>query len=38
MSASILRDKSYAFAVSVIRLVQFIQREKKEYEGEYISQ
>jgi len=31
MSSSILRDKSYAFAVSIIRLAQFLQREKKEY-------
>ena len=31
MSASILRDKSFAFAVLIVRLVQHIQFQKKEY-------
>jgi four helix bundle protein len=31
MAKSILRDKSYAFAVRIIRLSQFLQNEKKEY-------
>ena len=28
---SILRDKSYAFSVRIVRLAQFLQQEKKEF-------
>jgi four helix bundle protein len=31
MAESILRDKSYQFAVRVVRLSQYLQAEKKEY-------
>ena len=31
MSKSILKDKSYAFAIRVVKLSQFLQSEKKEY-------
>ena len=31
MGKSILRDKSYAFAIKIVRLSQFLQAEKKEY-------
>ena len=31
MGQSIIRDKSYAFAIRIVRLSQFLQREKKEY-------
>lgn len=31
MSKSILKDKSYAFAIRVVRLSQFLQKEKKEF-------
>ena len=29
--SSVLRDKSYAFAVRIVRLAQFLQRERKEF-------
>ena len=31
MSNSPLKDKSYAFAIRIVKLSQFLQREKKEY-------
>ena len=31
MSKSILKDKSYAFAIRIVKLSQFLQEEKKEY-------
>ena len=31
MGKSILRDKSYAFAIKIVRLSQFLQAVKKEY-------
>lgn len=31
MSKSILRDKSYAFAIRIVKLSQYLQAEKKEY-------
>jgi four helix bundle protein len=31
MSKSILRDKSYAFALRIVKLSQLLQREQKEY-------
>ena len=31
MSKSILRDKSYAFAIRIVKLSQFLQAEKKEF-------
>ncbi|MBX2930537.1 MAG: four helix bundle protein [Chitinophagaceae bacterium] len=31
MSKSVLRDKSYTFAISVVKLSQFLQVERKEY-------
>jgi four helix bundle protein len=31
MSKSILKDKSYVFAIRVVKLSQFLQAEKKEY-------
>jgi four helix bundle protein len=31
MSKSILKDKSYAFAIRIVKLSQFLQAEKKEY-------
>ncbi|MCK5456950.1 MAG: four helix bundle protein [Melioribacteraceae bacterium] len=31
MSKSILRDKSYSFAVRIVNLFKFLQNEKKEY-------
>lgn len=31
MSKSILKDKSYAFAIRVVKLSQFLQGEKKEF-------
>jgi four helix bundle protein len=31
MSKSILKDKSYAFAIRVVKLSQYLQSEKKEY-------
>lgn len=31
MSKSILKDKSYAFAIRIVKLSQFLQTEKKEY-------
>ncbi len=31
MSKSILRDKSYLFAIRIVKLSQFLQSEKKEY-------
>ena len=27
----LLKDKSYSFAVEIVRLVQYLQQEKKEY-------
>lgn len=31
MGKSILKDKSYAFAIRIVRLTQFLQTEKKEF-------
>lgn len=31
MGKSILRDKSYGFAIEIVKMVQEIQKEKKEY-------
>ncbi len=31
MGKSILRDKSYDFAIEIVKMVQFIQNERKEY-------
>lgn len=31
MGKSILKDKSYAFAIRIVRLSQYLQAEKKEY-------
>ena len=31
MGKSILKDKSYAFAIRIVKLSQFLQEEKKEY-------
>ena len=31
MAKSVLRDKSYQFAIKIVRLVQWLQAEKKEY-------
>lgn len=31
MGKSILKEKSYAFAISIVKLSQFLQTEKKEY-------
>jgi len=31
MGKSILKDKSYAFAIRIVRLVQYLQVEKKEF-------
>ena len=31
MSKSILRDKSYQFAIQIVKLSQFLQREQKEF-------
>ena len=31
MAKSILRDKSYLFAIRVVKLMQYLQTEKKEY-------
>jgi four helix bundle protein len=31
MGSSILRDKSYAFAIRIVRLSQFLQTEKKDF-------
>lgn len=31
MSKSILKDKSYAFAIRIVKLSQFLQADKKEY-------
>ncbi len=31
MSKSILKDKSYAFAIRIVKLSQYLQAEKKEY-------
>ena len=31
MGKSILKDKSYAFAIAIVKLVQVIQKDQKEY-------
>jgi len=31
MSKSILKDKSYTFALEIVKTVQFLQTEKKEF-------
>ncbi len=31
MANSILKEKSYAFAIRIVRLSQYLQSEKKEY-------
>ena len=31
MSKSVLRDKSYTFAIQIVKLSQFLQTEKREY-------